>query len=228
VAPDRFPTLVVAVAYVLSLPVFVAWPGPAPGGLGGWLVRSIAAFGLPTVALALVLLFGRMGRKGPFQANLERFQRIYRFLLDAAVVLVVGLHLTVMAYVLAGRVWLGTVAVLFLGSAVVFVGNLLPTIKPGSAIGIRTPWTLRDEQVWRRIHRLGGYVVVVAGLALMAAAVLAFQWTWAALAGGMAAAAVGLPAASYVMGRRRPVPQKAEIANSLAPNDPGRRSGSGD
>lgn len=33
------------------------------------------------------------------------------------------------------------------------IGNLTKNIKPNFFIGIRTPWTLMDEDVWRRTHR---------------------------------------------------------------------------
>jgi uncharacterized membrane protein len=33
------------------------------------------------------------------------------------------------------------------------LGNLTKNVKPNFFIGIRTPWTLMDEEVWRRTHR---------------------------------------------------------------------------
>ncbi len=199
---DRFRSLVLIGACALSLAALVGWPGSAPTGPGGWLVRLVAAFGLPAAAWVLTRLFGRMRQRGPFQADLERFGRTFDLITDAVVCFVVALHGTVMAYVLSGRIWLGTLIVLLVGAAILFVGNLLPTIRPGSVIGVRTPWTMRDERVWRRTHRLGGYIAVLAGLGLMAAAVLSFQSTWAVLAAGAAAMCLGLPAASYLIWRR--------------------------
>ena len=34
-------------------------------------------------------------------------------------------------------------------------------------IGIRTPWTLASDEVWARTHRLGGYLFVIAGVAML-------------------------------------------------------------
>lgn len=44
------------------------------------------------------------------------------------------------------------------------MGNLTYSIKPNGFIGIRTPWTLKNETVWRRTHRLGGVVFFIAGI----------------------------------------------------------------
>ena len=222
-ALERFRSIVVVAAYALSVPVFLVWPGPAPRGAGGWLVRLVAAFGLPTAALAVILLFRSMGRKGPVRAGFESHRRTYDLILDAAAVFIAALHLTIMAYVLAGRLWLGTFVALLVGGAVAFLGNMLPTVRPGSAVGIRTPWTLRDEGVWRKTHRLGGYLLVLSGLALMAAAVFSFQKTWAVLMADAAAAGLGLPAVSFALWRSRPDPRERNVEETPPPPGPPER-----
>lgn len=47
------------------------------------------------------------------------------------------------------------IAICFLFSA---IGNYMPTLKPNWFIGIRTPWTLSNEEVWRKTHQLGGKI----------------------------------------------------------------------
>lgn len=44
------------------------------------------------------------------------------------------------------------------------VGNYLPVVKPNYFIGIRTPWTLENEQVWAKTHRFCGRLWVAAGV----------------------------------------------------------------
>ena len=40
------------------------------------------------------------------------------------------------------------------------------------AFGLRTPWTLSNDRVWTRTHRLAGYTMSGAGLLIIAAAVV--------------------------------------------------------
>lgn len=71
----------------------------------------------------------------------------------------------------------------------VLIGNVMPRLRPTWFMGIRTPWTLSSDDVWRRTHRFGAWTAVVAGLALIAAGIAPVEWfrsaTWvvAALAG---------------------------------------------
>ena len=45
-----------------------------------------------------------------------------------------------------------------------FAGNLFGKLKPNRYMGIRVPWTLRSEAVWRTTHRAAGWMYTVSGL----------------------------------------------------------------
>ena len=44
------------------------------------------------------------------------------------------------------------------------LGNYFKTIKPNYFIGIRTPWTLENEEVWKKTHLFGGKLWFIGGL----------------------------------------------------------------
>lgn len=50
-----------------------------------------------------------------------------------------------------------------------YLGNLFNSLKPNYFVGIRTPWTLENETVWRKTHQWGGRVWVIGGLAMAVA-----------------------------------------------------------
>jgi uncharacterized membrane protein len=47
-----------------------------------------------------------------------------------------------------------------------FMGNLFGKLKPNRYVGIRVPWTLNSANVWRRTHRITGYLWTAGGIAL--------------------------------------------------------------
>lgn len=53
---------------------------------------------------------------------------------------------------------------IFIGLLFALLGNYFQTIKPNYFIGIRTPWTLEDETVWKDTHNLGGKLWFVGGI----------------------------------------------------------------
>lgn len=62
---------------------------------------------------------------------------------------------------------------LALSGLMLLLGNVLGRVRPNFFVGIRTPWTLADDHVWRRTHRLAGKTFFGGGLlALVAVAAL--------------------------------------------------------
>ena len=69
-----------------------------------------------------------------------------------------------------------------LGILISFIGNMLPKLKHNFLIGIRTSWTLADEEVWYLTHRFSAKIWVIGGLVMLfcillpenAAAIVAF------------------------------------------------------
>ncbi|WP_340075767.1 SdpI family protein [Leptobacterium sp. I13] len=55
---------------------------------------------------------------------------------------------------------------LFLGVGLLYVilGNFFQSIKANYFVGIRTPWTLENETVWKATHRMAGKLWVGGGL----------------------------------------------------------------
>ena len=44
----------------------------------------------------------------------------------------------------------------------------MPKIKPNYTFGIKLPWTLANDEVWQKTHRLSGYLWIMAGIIMMA------------------------------------------------------------
>jgi uncharacterized membrane protein len=85
-------------------------------------------------------------------------------------------------------------------------GNFMGRIRPNWFIGIRTPWTLSDDEVWRRTHRLAGRLMVVCGIVLaVLSPLLPTSVLLAAMVALVLSAMVPPIVASYVLWKRRSV-----------------------
>ncbi|WP_027087289.1 SdpI family protein [Cohnella panacarvi] len=49
----------------------------------------------------------------------------------------------------------------------IIIGNGMGQLRSNFFVGIRTPWTLTDDDNWRRTHRVGARLWVVAGLLML-------------------------------------------------------------
>ncbi len=61
------------------------------------------------------------------------------------------------------------------------IGNSMPKFKQNFYAGIRTSWTLSDEEIWFKTHRFGGKLWFVGGILMMTTAVLPKNMNFIAL-----------------------------------------------
>ena len=59
-----------------------------------------------------------------------------------------------------------------LGVLFIVFGNYFKTIKANYFIGIRTPWTLENENVWKKTHTMAGKLWFIAGLIIVLGSVI--------------------------------------------------------
>jgi uncharacterized membrane protein len=57
--------------------------------------------------------------------------------------------------------------VILVGTLFVFMGNYFKVIKQNYFIGIKTPWTLESEEVWKLTHLLAGKMWVIGGILIV-------------------------------------------------------------
>lgn len=55
----------------------------------------------------------------------------------------------------------------FLGVVLIVTGNLMPKATRNAAFGLRTMWSGKNDVVWQRCQRFGGYTGVAAGMLLI-------------------------------------------------------------
>lgn len=57
--------------------------------------------------------------------------------------------------------------ILLLGVFYMIFGNYFKTIKANYFLGIRTPWNLENEIVWKETHKFGGKMWLVGGILIV-------------------------------------------------------------
>ena len=54
-----------------------------------------------------------------------------------------------------------------MGILLVVIGNILPKSRMNSLVGIRTEWSMYNEEKWSKSNRFGGIVLMVTGIAMV-------------------------------------------------------------
>lgn len=92
---------------------------------------------------------------------------------------------------------------LIAGIAFVACGNAMPKSDRNGTFGVRTPWSLSNDEVWRKSQRFGGYAMITAGaLTLAGGLALPTGLVMPAMVAIVLAAAAASIVASYVFYRK--------------------------
>jgi len=159
--PDR-----VAVQWNLSGPV--KWADKFPGLLV-----------CPALSVALALVFGWIPRLDPRlrrepEAN-ERSNAAIGVIRLATTALVSFGALLIAAEALGHHVNSLRLGINLVLLFFVVLGNYIGTVRPNYFVGIRTPWTLESDDVWRATHRNCGRILVFGSLAFLVLQLLVEQ-----------------------------------------------------
>lgn len=163
------------------LPAEVVTHWGLSGEPDGWSSRGAAVLMLPALGVALAVMFLVLPRIDPRRESHELHGPTWWLLANATLVFLAAVHAAAIAFNLGWPVRMDMLVGIGVGALFVVIGNLMTRMRPNWFMGIRTPWTLSSEAVWRKTHRVGGYTFIAAGAAM-------------ALAGALRSSAVGIVA----------------------------------
>jgi len=201
-----------AIAYPL-LPEQIPTHWNISGVADGWSPKWPGTFVLPLIAAAMWLLLRFLPRIDPRKSHYERFTDTYWYFLNFIALFLAALQLFSYRVAMAegGTGPLGIN--LLIGFLFIGLGNVMPRLKSNWWMGIRTPWTLESENVWRSTHRVGGISFVIAGVLLIVGGFVGGAGIRAWLIGMAIAFAAGVPFVySYVAWKK-----EQEINSNVSP-----------
>jgi uncharacterized membrane protein len=139
-----------------------------PDGWGG----PAAAFLFPAIATGVAVLLHLLPRIDPRRAHWEKFGHEMGLIVNLVIGLAGWIEGVSLGAALGWKIDMTRALLVGVGLFLAAIGNWLPRIRSNWWMGIRTPWTLESERVWRETHRVGGRVFVAAGLLVAAGAFL--------------------------------------------------------
>ncbi|MEW9700166.1 SdpI family protein [Paenibacillus sp. SI8] len=157
----------VAVVIYQDLPNQMASHFDLSGNVNGYMGKFSFIIFMSLLNLFLAFSLKVMPILDPKRANYTKFLDVYELLRFVIVIFLSGIFMIVLLYNRGYDISMTTVLFLFLGGLWIIFGNYMGRIRHNYTLGIRTPWTLASEEVWRRTHRLAAPLWVLCGLVMI-------------------------------------------------------------
>ena len=139
----------ISTIFYKSLPDQVATHFGFNGMPDGYSSKMFAAFGLPLIMLVINFISNFTIDNDPKKANASKRIKII------------------------GKWTVPILSVLMQSSMI--IGNYLPKCKQNYTVGIKTPWTLNNEEVWNKTHKISGYLWVIGGFIITISSFIGFE-----------------------------------------------------
>jgi uncharacterized membrane protein len=135
----------------------------ANGKADGYANKTIALFMFPTIILILALVFYFIPKIGPTKTFIKDNRKYDIFSIITISFLSYFYILTILWYL---KFEFNLNQMLSPAFMLIFItiGYLLPDLKKNYFIGIKTPWALADDKVWKKTHVLGSKLFIGSGI----------------------------------------------------------------
>jgi uncharacterized membrane protein len=203
-----YPWLLVGLAFGYSAAMYARLPDQIPthwdeaGRINGYTARAWGVWLMPVVLLAVAIIVPRLPAIDPRRENYEKFRPSYDLVVNAVMTMIAIMHVAVLGVGAGWPIPMERLTPLMIGALFVVIGNVMPRARPNWLFGIRTPWTLTNDRVWERTHRLGGLLFVIAGILLAVSAFILPASALPVIIIGVVVAAIVPVVYSYFIWRR--------------------------
>lgn len=142
------------------------------GKIDGYASKTAGLIMFPSISLVLLLFFIFFPQLSPrYRQQEKRFKKLLPLFANIMITMFSCIYLLSLVVARKGEFDGTELLWVILGIMFILLGNIFPKLPSSFFIGIRTPWTLSSEHVWRRTHRVGGICFVIGGIFFVLAGV---------------------------------------------------------
>lgn len=162
--------LLILLGFIMSIYFYPSLPDKMPihwnihGEVDRYGSKLFGAFGMPLINLGIYFMYAVLPYIDPKRKNYENFKPTYQLFKYIMVIFFFGFHIITLLNGIGVRVNIFSFIQISMSLLFIFMGNAMGRVKHNYFIGIRTPWTLANEEVWKKTHRLSAPLWVSGGI----------------------------------------------------------------
>lgn len=157
-----------------SLPSQLPMHWNIQGQVDSYMPKNIGVWITPLLTLSIWGLFQILPSFDPKKEKYKLFNKEWLIIQTTFVGFFVYTHFLVFYISLNPKTEMMLFMFAGLGTMFILLGNYLSKIRQNYFIGVKTPWTLTNEDNWNKTHRFASWCFVIAGIITLIEA--AFPW----------------------------------------------------
>ncbi|MDD4353019.1 MAG: SdpI family protein [Candidatus Nanoarchaeia archaeon] len=162
-----FLTICFSIYFYSQWPDIIASHWDFEGNVDGYSNKAFMVWIFPVMMSSIYALFLALPYIDPKKKNYEGFSEFYHFFKSLILTIFFILFIGIGRYNSGYYVNITLLSTVSLGVLMFVIGLYLKEIKPNWFMGIKNPWTLSSDKVWKKTHKIGGYFFMVFGIILI-------------------------------------------------------------
>jgi immunity protein, SdpI family len=164
------PSFLILISFALAIYFYPIFPAQIAthwginGQANGFSSKTFGLFFMPILSSFLLLLFVYLPKIDPYKKNFNQFQKYYQNFINLIFVFFFYLYLITIFWNLGFHFNMIQILSPAFASLFYYAGVLMSHTKRNWFVGIRTPWTISNKEVWEKTHKIGGKLFKLTGL----------------------------------------------------------------
>jgi uncharacterized membrane protein len=156
--------LAVTILAYPALPDMIPSHWNMAGEVDGYLPKLWGLLIIPLLTIPLTALFFLLPRIDPLKENYGKFRPYYDGFILVFLVFFLAIQMQIILWGLGYQISPNLLIPVLTGALFIYLGFLVEHAEQNWFVGIRTPWTLSSQHVWKKTHILGGKLFKIAGI----------------------------------------------------------------
>ena len=161
-------TLAITILSYPALPEMIPSHWNTAGEVDGYLPKIWGVLIIPLLMVPLTALFFLLPRIDPLKENYRKFRPYYDGFILVFLVFFLLIQVQIILWGLGYQISPNLLIPPLTGALFIYIGFMVEHAEQNWFVGIRTPWTLSSERVWKKTHALGGTLFKIAGVIAIA------------------------------------------------------------
>jgi len=124
------------------------------GQADGYSSKS-SLFLMPGISVLMLILFLVLPKIDPYRKNFEKFEKYFNTFINVIFLFFFYIYLLTLIWNLGNHFNMTQFMIPALSLLLYYAGVLISHAKRNWFVGLRTPWTLSNQKVWDKTHKIG-------------------------------------------------------------------------
>ncbi|WP_318507221.1 SdpI family protein [Bacillus sp. T3] len=167
------PISIIALTILIWIITYSKLPSELPvhwnfnGEVDGYSSKLNAMLTQVAIMVLIYVSIAFLPKIDPRKKNYKYFSSSYQLIYNALLGIFFALNVLMILYGLGYDIPMSALGTVIIGVIFIVLGNVMQRIRSNFFLGLRTPWTLSNDEVWKKTHRFGGKLFFGCGIILL-------------------------------------------------------------